>query len=103
MTLVELIEEAAKLGGWMLTPEGAIRRRQKYLWECPITAVANTRMTEMYPIDVGYWWLAAELLNLPLGLADSIVRAVDNVQNTREQEVIREEMLKRLKVKKVGG
>jgi hypothetical protein len=94
MTVTMIIEQAAQLGGWMISDGGAIRRRRKGLRECPITAIANSQPS-MYPYDVNDWRQAAEFLRLPLDVAEIVVRAADNRPKTWQEEGVRVEMLKR--------
>lgn len=78
MTIDELIEEAARLGGWRLTSQGKIRRE---LDCCPLQAVG--RATGFEGRD--YNALCARL-KVTIGDAGIIMRAADN--DLRDEEHI---------------
>jgi hypothetical protein len=78
MTLQQLIEKAAQLGGWERRSDGFIRRRNGALDECPITAVANTLLSrDELPYTTDDWRAAAAYIGLPQEVAQFIVYAAD--------------------------
>jgi hypothetical protein len=66
MTLQQLIEKAAQLGGWERRGDGYIRRRNGELDECPVTAAANALLPrDEIPYSTDEWRAAAAYLGLP--------------------------------------
>jgi hypothetical protein len=75
MTIKDLVQEAARLPGWFLTPRGAIRRRAPNgALECPITAVARIWTGEYYPVRDSVL-VAARAIGLPYGHAMALAEA----------------------------
>ena len=71
MTIDELLDEAAKVGGWRVWGVARIRSESGY---CPIVAVARGRG---FKGDNWEWWKAAAVLELPVEDARQVVIGTD--------------------------
>jgi hypothetical protein len=77
MTPKQLIDKAAKSGGWEFDQDNRIRRWHDLVWECPLTAVANELLPSDKKFTVAQWQEAADLLGLPFEDACAVVYAAD--------------------------
>ena len=94
MTIDELIEEAAKLKGWVFDEDGDIRLMPSGGYVCcPITAVAYAYGV-YYPQDE--WEEAAQYLRLAPRSAQIIVRAADSGSHMAKATATYLKMLKAL-------
>jgi hypothetical protein len=75
MTVREVIDTAAKLGGWYFDHHNAIRRSGPAGPECPITAVAAAVTRRHYALDD--WAAAAQAIGLSHEDARALARAAD--------------------------
>jgi hypothetical protein len=114
MTLQELIDRAAQLGGWGFDERGFIRRAagatelatayfgDSTFDECPVTAVANALLPrDEIPYSTDEWRAAAAYLSFPLEEAQLVVYAADgqpadNPEDTERAAALREVLLERL-------
>jgi hypothetical protein len=105
MTLQELINKAAQLGGWGFDERGFIRRANGTLDECPITAVANALLPrDEIPYSTDEWRAAAAYLSFPQEEAQLVVYAADgqpadDPDDTYRAADIRAVLLERLGLK----
>ncbi len=80
MDLITLWIAARDLGGWFMTERGQLRRRPTdglYLWECPITAVANTHARH-HQWSEGSFQEAGEFLGLSISAIRLTALLADN-------------------------
>ena len=96
MTFREFVKELSTIGGWKLTPSGAIRRETKNGVEiCPICAVYNKRIRKnKYDCDV-------EIPAKRLGLKNvgCIMTGADTTSTSYDKVVkIRQKLLKACKL-----
>ena len=97
MTINELIAEAEKLAGWRLQGNGPyieIRRGTGRGCQCPITAVAESKIGKFFKLDDVK--SVARSIGISYGPAGSIMHAADDVINTKWQRGIREHMIQQL-------